>query len=172
MTGVSDSRVLVTGFAPFGRWSMNSSAEGVAALARRRPALATACLPVDHQAAAARITDLVRARRPARLLLTGLAPGASLRLERYGRPGPLAPTMQGVRRTRWPLAAAHAALAAQGFPVRYSADAGRYVCDTTLWHALGLPVPQVLFLHVPPPGPAWPPERLARAMAAVLDAAA
>ncbi|MEM9762107.1 MAG: hypothetical protein AAF968_06310 [Pseudomonadota bacterium] len=172
MSRASDSTVLVTGFEPFGRWRVNSSAEGVAALSRMRPAVSTACLPVDHEAAAACLTALVRARKPGRLLLTGLAPGASLRLERLGRPGPLAPALSCVRRARWPIAAAHAALSAQGFPVRFSGDAGRYVCDTTLWHALGLPVRQVVFLHVPPPGPTWPPRRLARAMAAVLDAAA
>ncbi|MEL7173630.1 MAG: hypothetical protein AAFN05_11800 [Pseudomonadota bacterium] len=172
MSRASDSTVLVTGFEPFGRWRVNSSAEGVAALARLRPGVSTACLPVDHDAAAARLSALVRARKPKRLLLTGLAPGACLRLERVGRPGPLAPALGGVRRARWPLAAARAALVAQGFPVRLSGDAGRYVCDTTLWHALGLPVRQVVFLHVPPPGPTWPATRLARAMAAVLDASA
>ncbi|MEM7499070.1 MAG: hypothetical protein AAF371_13895 [Pseudomonadota bacterium] len=160
---------LVTGFEPFGRWSVNSSAQGVAALAARYPALRTACLPVDHGRAAERLEALCLQHRPRRLLLAGLAPDAQPRLEAFGRPGPLAPHAAGVRRARWPLAAARTALAEAGMPARLSADAGRYVCDTTYWHALGLPIPAVLFLHLPPPGPSWPPHRLARAIAVALS---
>ncbi|MEO1721682.1 MAG: hypothetical protein AAFR84_04695 [Pseudomonadota bacterium] len=167
-----DCSTLVTGFEPFGSWPVNSSWQGVRALAERRPGLRIACLPVDHAAAAERIALLCRAHRPSRLLLTGLAPDPVLRLETFGRPGPLSPQHGGGRRSRWPVAAALSSLAALGLPARRSMDAGRYVCDTTLWHALGLSVPQVIFLHIPPPGASWPPRRVARGMAAVLDAAA
>ena len=56
--------------------------------------------------------------------------------------------------------------------MRFSGDAGGYVCDTTYWAALGTGVPLVAFLHLPPPGPVWTPARGARVVAAVLAAAA
>jgi len=71
---------------------------------------------------------------------------------------------------RWPWKAACGAATQQGFPVRLSDDAGGYVCDTTYWAALGTDVPQVAFLHLPPPGPVWTPERGARVVEAVLAA--
>jgi hypothetical protein len=54
--------------------------------------------------------------------------------------------------------------------MRLSDDAGGYVCDTTYWAALGTDVPRVAFLHLPPPGPVWTPERGAWVVESVLAA--
>ena len=160
--------VLVTGFGPFRHWQVNSSGEAVRLLHRRCGA-ATSRLTVDHEEAAQEIRGLIAATRPRAVLLTGLAAGAALRLETLARPGPLAP--EGgpvVRRGRWPVAAAMAALAAQGVPARTSTDAGGYVCDTTYWAALGAFDGPCLFLHVPPIGGSWTARRIARGIEAVL----
>jgi pyroglutamyl-peptidase len=111
--------------------------------------------------------------RPGIVLLTGLADDPVPRLERSGRAGPLAvPDKPSRRPGRWPWTAALDRVAGQGLPVRHSDDAGGYVCDTTYWAALGTEVPLVAFLHLPPPGPIWTPERGARVVEAVLAAAA
>lgn len=162
----------MTGFEPFFRWSVNSSwvaVTGYAARSMERPE--AVCLPVEHRLAAERVQALVRQQRPAALLLVGLADRPVPTLECWARPGVLAPHAGGVRIARWGMGAALAAAQRAGLPLRLSVDAGRYVCETTFWLALGLPVPRVAFLHVPPLRRAWPPARLSRLVAAVLAGA-
>ena len=166
------SAILLTGFEPFRQWPVNSSWEAVRHLAERRGDLSTERLPVDHELAAAAVRALIDRARPEIVLLTGLADDPVPRLERLGRSGPL-PVDGGPteRHGRWPWAAARDRVAANGLPLRLSDDAGGYVCDTTYWAALGTEVPLVAFLHLPPPGPDWTPERGARVVEAVLEAA-
>lgn len=166
------TRILLTGFEPFGGWPVNSSWEAVNRLAARRRGIEARLLPVDHERAAEDLRGYVAGFRPDVLLLTGLASGPVPRLERIGRGGPLSPHGGPVfRRGRWPWAGAHAEARARGFPLRASYDAGRFVCETTYWAALGTGVPLVAFLHLPPVGPVWTPRRAARAVEAVLAAA-
>lgn len=165
-------RILLTGFEPFGQWTVNSSWEAVRHLAGRRRGVRVECLPVAHIAAAEAIQELIARGAPHVVLLTGLAADPVPRLERLGRPGPLAfPGGPPVRHGRWPWRAARARFAACGLPLRLSADAGGYVCDSTYWAALGTPAPLVAFLHLPPVGPTWTPVRAARAVEAVIEAA-
>lgn len=166
------TRILATGFEPFGAWEVNSSWEAVRWLAARHRGIEAVRLPVDHERAAAAIREAIRAFSPEIVLLTGLAADAAPRLERIGRAGPLA--VAGgppVRRGRWPWAAARAGVASRGVPLRLSADAGGYVCDTTYWAALGTSAPLVAFLHLPPVGAVWTPARAAAVAGAVLAAA-
>lgn len=167
---------LVTGFAPFGRWSVNSSGEGATALGASRPGLAVETLPVDHDAAPRALLDAVARVRPDVVLLTGLADEPRLRLEIRARrpaawrdaPGDAAPVLHGL----WPWAAALDAMRATGAPARLSNDPGRYVCETTYWAALATGcAPRVAFLHTPPLGAGWDVARIAAAMGACLDAA-
>jgi pyroglutamyl-peptidase len=154
------------------QWPVNSSWEAVSHLAGRRGDLLAERLPVDHELAAAAVRALIDDLCPEVVLLTGLADDPVPRLERLGRAGPL--SQQGgplERQGRWPWAAACDAVTARGLPVRLSGDAGGYVCDTTYWAALGTDAPLVAFLHLPPPGPVWTPERGARVAEAVLVAA-
>jgi len=163
--------ILLTGFAPFRHWEVNSSWQAVAHLAARQRGVTAVCLPVDHVRAAQAVRDMVAGLAPRVLLMTGLADCPVPRLELYGRAGPLSPHGGPVlRRGRWRWAAARTAAAARGLPLRLSADAGGYVCDTTYWAALGTATPLVAFLHLPPQGPVWTRERGARVVSAVLDA--
>ena len=166
------TRILLTGFEPFGGWEVNSSWEGVRHLAGRRRGVESLRLPVNHRGAAEAVAAAIGALAPKIVLLTGLAADPVPRLERVGRAGPLA--VSGgppLRRGRWPWAAARAGVASRGAPLRLSVDAGGYVCDTTYWAALGSFAPLVAFLHLPPVGPSWPPARAAAVIAAVLAAA-
>ena len=165
-------QILLTGFEPFRQWSVNSSWEAVRHLAERRGGLRAERLPVDHALAAEAICALIENLHPRIVLLTGLADDPVPRLERLGRSGPL-PVHDGrpERDGRWPWAAACSGATEQGLPMRLSDDAGGYVCDTTYWAALGTKAPQVAFLHLPPPGPDWTPERGAMVVEAVLEAA-
>lgn len=151
--------IVVTGFGPFGEWARNSSGEAVRLLA----GVSAHVLPVDHALAADCLREIVAAERPGVLLLTGLARSRYFRLETVARG-------QSVRAGRWDFAAARARLMARGEPCRLSANAGRYVCETTYFAALGTPVPRVAFLHVPPLGGAWSVERVARGIVSVLGA--
>jgi len=169
---VGMSRILLTGFEPFAEWPVNSSWEAVRHLAARRGDLVARLLPVDHERAAEAVSAVIGDLRPGIVLLTGLADDPVPRLERLGRAGPLAtPDKPSRRPGRWPWTAAMDGVAARGLPVRLSDDAGGYVCDTTYWAALGTEAPLVAFLHLPPPGPTWTPERGARLIEVVLLAA-
>ena len=166
---------LLTGFEPFRDWSVNSSGEAVKALADL-PGVTTRILPVDHDAAPAALAEAVAACQPTVILCTGLSPRPVPRLElRAHRPETVAegaPVLWGV----WPWAAALDAMRGTGAPVGLSTDPGRYVCETTYWHALTLrqgmtPATRVAFVHVPPLSDTWPVARVAALIAACLSSA-
>ncbi|MEM9783827.1 MAG: hypothetical protein AAF899_15315, partial [Pseudomonadota bacterium] len=98
------AQVLLTSFEPFGGRRVNASrilaAAALDRLARGRMAarrrVVHACLPVDHDAAAAAVAALIDAHAPRQVVLTGEWSGSAVRLERHGRPGPLAPWRGGV----------------------------------------------------------------------------
>lgn len=172
---MSAARLLATGFEPFRQWRVNSSEQAIRRLAAERPGLATRVLPVDHDAAPAALETALAETGATVLLLTGLADDPAPRLElRARRPAHLG----GGGETRaglWPWAASLDAMRAAGAPARLSADAGRYVCETTYWAALGAlggGLRLVAFLHLPPVSGRWPAERLAAAVSACLDAGA
>ena len=165
--------VLLTGFEPFGRWTVNSSAEALRALDPARPDLAIRILPVDHEAAEAALDQALDETQARILLMTGLADASAPRLELVARrpahreDGPT--TRAGV----WPWAAARDGMRAAEAAPRLSRDAGRYVCETVYFAGLGRlgVVSLAAFLHLPPLSEAWPAARLAAAVAACLDAA-
>lgn len=166
-------RILLTGFAPFQSWTINSSGEAALALAAAQPSLAVRILPVDHEAAGAALASALAEVAPAILLLTGLADEPRLRLELVARRPAHQAAGASALRGVWPWAAALDAIRAADAPARLSQDAGRYVCETVYWRALSAARrPRlVAFLHVPPPGPDWPTARVAAAVGACLDAA-
>jgi pyroglutamyl-peptidase len=163
--------VLLTGFEPFRQWTVNSSGEAARAMAGR-PGLVVEVLPVDHVAAARRVTALIAEHRPRAVLATGLSGGHAPRLELRARRPETEPEGPAELRGVWPWAATLAAARAAGSPAPLSNDAGRYVCETVYWTALearrrGAPAPTA-FLHVPPLSDAWPVERVVALMEAVI----
>ncbi len=165
-------RVLVTGFGPFPGAPTNPTLavlrlledEGVDGVD-----LAFARLPVTFAGVGPALREAAR-HRPDAMLLLGLATRrAILNVETLARNAaggttpdtdgtvPSAPVLvEGAPMTRaatWPAAAVLAALREAGHEATFSDDAGDYVCNAALFHALGDRLaPAIGFLHVPPLG--------------------
>ncbi len=151
-------KVLVAGFAPWGKIRRNSSGH----VAR---ALGGSVLPVRYREAGLAIARLIRAGRPRAILLLGLAPGRKkICLEAVAmnvdhcedRPwkrwqkrimrGPF------TLRARLPIDRIHRRLKAAGFPVSVSHHAGTFVCNHVFYVALARSSVPCGFVHLPPPG--------------------
>jgi pyroglutamyl-peptidase len=168
---------LVTGFEPFGVHRSNSSWEALALLRSRWPSsLVTLRLPVDRQLAHRELRRALDTLAPSAVLCTGLAPGDVYRIERrarrhasFGDEGP--ELVEG----RWPWREMREALERTGVVAVDSDDAGQYVCESTYWSLLSYDGPAAApafagFLHVPPLSLEHPVERIAAAVASVVDA--
>jgi pyroglutamyl-peptidase len=168
---------LVTGFEPFAEFSANSSWDAICSLRERWPAdIATLRLPVDHRAAHDELRRALVEQQPRVVLCTGLA-RTGFRIERRARrPSALideagADELHGA----WPWAEMAAELERVGVDASDSWDAGQYVCESTYWSLLSFRentgFPEFAgFLHVPPRSEAFPIERIARAVNAVIAA--
>ena len=178
--------MLITGFEPFGEFAVNSSWEAV----RRVPDLLDApdleeaavhplLLPVDHRSAQERLYEVLQDTHPEICLLTGLAAGAELRMERHARKPRELADLEGPERMdgAWPwdemTAALESVRAAVNLGVRLSEDAGCYVCESTYWALLAFRAAHgwprsAAFLHVPPLSLEVSAELLAEAVARAL----
>lgn len=174
--------MLVTGFEPFGGADVNASWEAVKRLPARIPLaggtaeLRTEELPVTFDGAAARSRELIESLRPDVVLHVGVnAAAEAVSLETTARniadariPDNAGHRPAGERltpggaetlRSTWQSEALVGRLRAAGLPVESSDDAGRYVCNATLYAALetaqalsegsGDDTPYVGFVHVP-----------------------
>ena len=168
------TKILLTGFKPYGGRSLNPSGEIVRAFDGSKVEgtdVHGILLPVSLRAAREPLADAVAELRPAVVVCTGLWPGEPvIRLERVAvnrasfempdndghRPtddpidegGPVA------RAVTLPVARIIAALRAKGIPARTSDTAGTYLCNATLFHALGAcaeigAATRCGFIHVP-----------------------
>lgn len=168
--------ILLTGFEPFGGHRRNSSWEATRIAGRRVGAdVVVARLPVHHVRAARVLTALLEQHRPDAYLLTGLAHGPRLRIERVARrhrtlAGSECP---GRLHGGWPVAEAGLALRLAKLPFRVSHNAGNYVCNSTYWWLLhfrsrnGWPR-DAAFLHVPPISARFTAKSLGRGMEGIL----
>lgn len=166
--------VLLTGFEPYGPYTVNPSAELAKAL-DGRPAgdrrVHAAVLPVHHAAAAARVRELLDELAPADVVHLGLAAGRSrVALERvalnvmdfelpdaagYRATGePCVPGGPAAYLSTLPLPAILRELTAAGIPAYLSNTAGTYLCNQTLYTTLHAVArrphpPRVGFIHLP-----------------------
>ena len=167
---------LVTGFEPFGTHHTNSSWESLVLLRARWPAsIVTLRLPVDRQLAHRELRRAIDMLAPNAVLCTGLAAGDVYRIERRARRhasfGEIGPELA---LGRWPWGEMRAALESSGVVAVDSDDAGQYVCESTYWSLLSYEGPAAPpafagFLHVPPLSLEHPVERIAAAIASVVD---
>lgn len=181
--------VLVTGFGPFPGAPTNPTlgmlrrleGDGVEGVD-----LAFARLPVTFAGVRPALREAAAGCRPDAVLLLGLARRRSmLNIETLARntvgratadtdgalpAGTLVEGAPDVRHATWPAAAILAALRGAGHEATLSTDAGDYVCNAALFHALGDRLaPSVGFLHVPPTDDAGPgAEALAAAARVVI----
>ncbi|MCC6946863.1 MAG: pyroglutamyl-peptidase I [Bradyrhizobiaceae bacterium] len=170
---------LVIGFGPFPGAPRNPSADLVRALAkRRRPALAetrlvSAVLPTTYAAVEKNLPDLLRTHDPDVVLFFGLASrtnyvrvetravNAAMRVHpdaarRVFGLRPFLPGAPAELRVRAPMQRLLAAVRSAKVPARLSRDAGRYICNASLFAALNESrtsnrPPLAAFIHIPAP---------------------
>jgi pyroglutamyl-peptidase len=168
------TRVLVTGFEPFGGVEVNPSQLLVEALAADPPArteLEAAVLPVSYARAADALRDAVRAAEPELVVCFGQADGnTGLSVERFalnlddagatdnegvaGSAGPIDPDGPVAYRSGLPVDEIVAALREAGVPAAPSRDAGGYLCNHAFYVLMQLlererPTARGGFVHVP-----------------------
>ncbi|MGL4397711.1 MAG: pyroglutamyl-peptidase I [Hyphomicrobium sp.] len=185
MSQTSSASIVLTGFGPFPGIAENVTARLVPAIAdrarRRWPAvtIVDAILPTEWAVAPERIRALYAAHRPVLMLHFGVASDAAgFRIETEAanacRAAPdaagLLPLATQLRAdcaatlpATIPVARIHAHLTAAGYPTSLSDDAGGYLCNAVLYHALDVhqssaaekdvvtrAACRVGFIHVPP----------------------
>ena len=176
MNAARKSVILLTGFEPFGGHRLNSSWEAARIAANRLGAdIVLARLPVHHVRAAQALTHLLERHRPDACLLTGLARGPRLRIERVARRHRLlsGPDVPGRMQGDWPVAESGLALRLAKLPFKVSQSAGNYVCNSTYWTLLDFRMKHgwpryAAFLHVPPLSRRFTARALALGMEAIL----
>lgn len=168
---------VITGFEPFAGGADNASWEAVRRLpevinlaGEARLRLHIERLPVTFEGAAGRVRELIAEVDPQILIHVGLdakAPAIKLETTAYNEATASIPDNAGAqpkneevvvgapaaRHSTWHAPVLAGRLAAAGLPVITSNDAGRYVCNTTLYTALDAlgedPLRPTGFVHVP-----------------------
>jgi pyroglutamyl-peptidase len=153
---VAEPVILVTGFEPFGSFTMNPSQDLAKALDGRRIAhcaVASAVLPVHHIDASRHVSLLLEEMAPVAVVHLGLAESrARLALERaalnvmdyriadnagYRAEGePCVPDGPAAYFASLPLPEILGALTAEGIPAYVSNTAGTFLCNQTLYRTL------------------------------------
>lgn len=166
--------VLITGFEPFAGLAYNPSAAIAGALDGREidgRKIVGRLLPVDFSRYRRALEPLLREFAPVIYIGFGLASGEDMiRIERFGvnladfdipdnagaRPlgHAIEPDGPAARASTLPCAEIRAALLEAGIPARLSNSAGSYLCNATLFSALGLCAaradpPLCGFIHLP-----------------------
>lgn len=180
--------ILVTGFMGYGGRAANPSERIVQALDGERIAnVQVSChtLPVVYAELRSRLERLIKEVRPRAMFCLGLWPGEPvLRIERVGvnvahfeipdnagtlAHEPLDPGGPDALLATLPVERIQAALLERGIPARLSGTAGSFLCNATLYHALGacarlsLP-PPCGFIHLP-----YLPEQVAELICTTRD---
>lgn len=164
--------ILITGFEPFAGLDTNPAADVAASLQGReiggRPVVGR-LLPVDFACYRKALEALLQETAPALYIGVGLASGEDMiRIERFGvnladfdipdnagaRPvgRAIEPEGPAARAATIPCAEIRAALLEAGIPARLSNSAGSYLCNATLFSALGLCAARGTpcgFIHLP-----------------------
>jgi pyroglutamyl-peptidase len=171
--GISGDGMLLTGFEGYGGYAINPSGEVAKALDGAEIAgvrVAGRILPVVHAGLAGRIEALIDVTSPRAVICLGLDAGeSSIRLERAAANaldfeiadnageilrGPVIAGAAATLHSTLPLQAIENRLRAAEIPVRESDDAGRYLCNALMYHALSAaarrePRPACGFIHLP-----------------------
>ena len=167
---MSESRVLITGFQPFGGRACNSSWEGIKWI--NEPGLLVEELPVVWGQPSRRLGELVDVYRPSTVISFGQGKEREFTLEtkalnlrdnRLDEQGNLprnplnsdmGPNEVFLETDVFEL---HGFLSERNFPVRISDDAGQYLCEETIYklselQKASVELEKVFFCHVPPYG--------------------
>jgi pyroglutamyl-peptidase len=150
--------ILITGFVPWGRQTVNPSGE----IARE---LGGHLLPVDFDRASRKLRRLIRVNRPKAVLMLGLAPSrktisieaVALNVEHHDEDGKGARWRRSIRRngplairSTLPLDGIYRQLKKSRVPVSISHYAGTFVCNRVFYEGLSACAVPCGFIHVPP----------------------
>lgn len=165
--------MLLTGFEPYGGHAVNPSGEVARVLDGAEIAgvrITGRVLPVVHAGTAGRIAALIEETAPRAVICLGLDPGEwAVRLERTAANhldfeiadnageilrGPVVEGGEAARGSTLPLREIEERLRDADIPVRGSDDAGRFLCNALMYHALAAaarrnPPPACGFIHLP-----------------------
>ncbi len=153
------SRILLTGFEPFGASPINASAKVVDAFANHEAAtpggikLTTFILPVEHQRAPRFLFELIETHQPHAIINLGEARGRNaISIEQtatnqlnYRIPDnagnqienqPVNPQGPTAYQTTLPISAIIKTLHTQNIPAEVSKDAGSFLCNEIMYHTL------------------------------------
>ena len=153
-----NSNILLTGFEVFNEYPVNSSWEVAVEVASRLPSYAhTKRLPVDFFAAKNLLRVILDELKPSICLLMGMGNEESICIEQIAhKPDCFETTLsEHTLSGFWPWQELAAVFTESQLPVRFSKDAGKYVCESTYWSLLeyrairGFPK-FAAFLHIPP----------------------
>lgn len=146
-------KLLVTAFGAFGGRNLNASSLALAGLRKALPGIHTCVMPVDTVIAPSRLKQAIRKNRPDALIMLGEASGSrEIRLEttawnqvdfripdiagRLHRSRPIRRNAPASLSSTLPLKEIHERLLALGYPVAFSQDPGRYLCNLLFFRAL------------------------------------
>ena len=164
--------MLVVGFEGYGGRGLNPAAEIATAMDGNTigsQAITGAVLPVRYQGLADQLRVLIEEHAPRAMICLGLWPGeAAIRLERVAsnyndfeipdnegviEKGPIEPEGPASRLTTLPVDDIQARLLEAGIPARMSSTPGNFLCNATMYSALGLAGTHGMaacgFIHVP-----------------------
>ena len=171
------AKLLLTGFDPFDRFTINPSWESAHLCAQKyEPGVVAARLSVDYHLARKQVIDLLLLHRPTACLCMGLAPTPEFRLEIHARKPVQFDNIPGevMLSGHWPITQLEHSLQRAEVSYRQSTDAGRYVCESTYWTLLdfraqhGWPA-TAFFLHVPCVSDVFPVERIVGVVQSVVS---
>lgn len=154
------TRVLVTGFEPFGNLTVNPSAQVVRNISGYHQARGTfqvhgVVLPVDYDRARNEIEEVLLEMKPHYCISLGAAPYRYCRFEKKARvPAEFVEEIPAEIQSLWDENELIASFASVGERLGISSDAGKYVCEAVYWTILnfsrlrGFPQ-ESCFIHIP-----------------------
>ena len=196
MSASGDSnRILVTGFGPFGRHSVNSSWVAVQELNRlwteRRTSykLELKEVPVSYSYIAGHLEDIYKEANPMLCIHVGVSSNKSVKLEKYGRnsgylvldtegsyPSHTQCIQHGPERLRTLFDLEYIQFLLKNtlsghsqVDFNISEDAGRYLCEYIYYYSLHLDACPVLFVHVPPLNDPYTSQQLGQALKDIIE---
>ena len=182
MKGIAKSKILITGFEPFGGSDTNITQELISLLPAKvgNREIVTQCLPVSFQRAPVALRQAIAKHQPDMLLLLGQCPaGENIRLERFAlnmmdsqkadndgycpSEETIYPDAPLAYRTAFHIKTIANHLQEEQLPVAISNSAGLDVCNRVYYEALHLQQ-KAIFIHIPKN---FPTEQAAHIIAAI-----
>lgn len=186
-------KILLTGFEPFGEYSVNSSWEAVKYFDKQTIkgySITSLILPVEYKKSVTKLLSFIDSYDPDIIISFGMAPDEYIRLEKNARnkTGPYADNIGEVPQNiyilenmplmyedRLPLEKIYNELLANDIKVEYSTDAGSYVCNYLFYNLMTFgdnhrTRNSLGFIHLPPISNKFSLDKSRQSVKIILDA--